>query len=279
MNICYLIIMHHKFEQAARMIRRLAASHVSFVIHVDSRVDEHSFQKLKHDIASVHSIFFARRQRAKWGSYGLLQAMINCIDVAVANCSFDRCVLLSGQDYPIKSNQQIVSYFQEHPRVEFIEAFPKDASDAAAPGWSPYYRFRRYHVWIGHRRRPLPFLVKPPPDFPIYHGSAWWALSRDAVLHLHNEFSKNKKYRRAFRRGFLVEEACLQTMMMNSPFSGNVAGQDTTLAEWTPTSGPHPKVLEVEDFEKLNASPKLFARKFDANVDAQILDMLDAVHV
>ena len=276
MRICYLIIMHHKFEQAARMIRRLAAPHVSFVIHVDSRVDEHSFQRFKRDIAPFYSIFFARRRRAKWGSYSLLQAMINCIDTAVTNCSFDRCVLLSGQDYPIKSNQQIISYFEAHPRVEFIEAFPRDASDATAPGWSPYYRFRLYHIWIGNRRRPLPYLVKPLPDFPIYHGSAWWALSRDAVLYLYNEFFKNGKYRRAFQWGFLVEEACLQTMIMNSPFSDRVAGQDITFTEWPPTSGPHSKVLEVADFETLKASPKLFARKFDADIDVKILDMLDA---
>jgi hypothetical protein len=76
----------------------------------------------------------------------------------------------------------------------------------------------------------------------------------------------------------LVEEACFQTLMMNSPFADRVAGRDMTFAEWTPTSGPHPKIIKSEDFDALIASPNLFARKFDSEIDSNVLDMLDAVH-
>ena len=34
-------------------------------------------------------------------------------------------------------------------------------------------------------------------------------------------------------------------------------------------------MLRSEDFPKLAASPKLFARKFDATVDAGVLDLID----
>ncbi len=43
-----------------------------------------------------------------------------------------------------------------------------------------------------------------------------------------------------------------------------------------PVSGGSPKVLGVEDFERLIASPALFARKFDMTEDSVILDMIDA---
>ena len=41
------------------------------------------------------------------------------------------------------------------------------------------------------------------------------------------------------------------------------------------TGRPAAAVLAVEDFPRLKASPKLFARKFDATVDASVLDAID----
>jgi hypothetical protein len=235
--------------------------------------------KLKADLAVVSRVSFAKRERSKWGSYRLNLAIANCIEAAILSSDkFDRCILISGQDYPIKSQGEILQFFREHPDIEFIEAFPRDASDATAPGWTPYYRFRRYHIWFGNRRRVLPILRKKLPDFPIFHGSLWWALSRDAVLYLASEFKKSGKVCKFFRSGFLVDEACIQTLMMNSLFADRVSGHDLTFAEWTPTSGAHPKVMKSDDFGALIASPKLFARKFDSEIDSNVLDMLDAVH-
>jgi hypothetical protein len=65
---------------------------------------------------------------------------------------------------------------------------------------------------------------------------------------------------------------------MSSPLRSRVAGHNLTYAEWTPTSGPHPKTLGMEDLPSLQSSSKLFARKFDADVDSVVLDELDRRH-
>jgi hypothetical protein len=68
------------------------------------------------------------------------------------------------------------------------------------------------------------------------------------------------------------------TLLMGSPFRSRVAGHNLTYAKWTPTSGPHPKTLGIEDLPSLESSSKLFARKFDADVDSTVLDELDRLH-
>jgi hypothetical protein len=279
MNICYIILLYQKFDQSVRLIRRLSGPNTSFVVHVDAKVSNVAFQKLKEDTAGFGSVFFARRERSRWGSFNVVKAIFNCIRAAILNDDkFDRCILLSGEDYPIKSAEEIIDFFKKNSTLEFIEAFLRDASDRTEPGWSPFYRFRRYHFWINDRRRTVPLLTKRLPDFRIFHGSTWWALSRDAIVYLDRMFAEDERFRMTFRSGFLVEEACIHTMMMNSPFSDRVIGSDTTFAEWTQTSGPHPETLTTSDFDKLVGSKKLFARKFDAAVDSKILDMLDDVH-
>jgi hypothetical protein len=97
-------------------------------------------------------------------------------------------------------------------------------------------------------------------------------------MHASKQFESNRAIRHYFKTSFLVEEAYMPTLMMNSPLARNVAGSDVTFAEWSPTSGPHPKILMTGDFEARLSSGKLFARKFDAKVDAFIMRLLDERH-
>jgi hypothetical protein len=147
-----------------------------------------------------------------------------------------------------------------------------------APGWSPYYRFRRYHLFLGRFHRVLPYTHKGPPPQAIYHGSTWWALTHPALEFIAREFKNNSRLRRYLRTSFLVDEAYVPTLLMGSPFRSRVAGHNLTYAKWTPTSGPHPKTLGIEDLPSLESSSKLFARKFDADVDSTVLDELDRLH-
>lgn len=277
MKICYLILVHNKFDQAARMIGRLAGPHVSFVLHIDKNVAADAVEAFQARLYSFGKVAYARRERARWGSYQQALAIMRCVEAAVdEHPGFDRCVLLSGQDYPIASHERVCQFFEAHREAEFIESFALDLSYVSGPGWTPYYRFRRYHVWFGNRRFVVPGLRKGMPAIPLYHGSTWWALSSGAMHYLASEFRTNHVMRHYLEAGFLVDEVYVPTLMMNSPFASQVTGHNTTYFEFTGTSGPHPKTFVAADFDTLSRSAKLFARKFDAGVDAEILDLLDS---
>ena len=62
MRICYLVLVHHKFDQAARMIRRLAGPDCGFVLHIDRNADPESIQRFRADRRSVDAP--ATRSRA-----------------------------------------------------------------------------------------------------------------------------------------------------------------------------------------------------------------------
>jgi hypothetical protein len=78
-----------------------------------------------------------------------------------------------------------------------------------------------------------------------------------------------------------TDEHFFQTVIANSPFRDRLGRVDSE-----PVLGVHyidwhrgsPKVLGVEDFERLIASPALFARQFETTEDSAILDMID-VHL
>ena len=102
MRICYLVLVHHKFDQAARMIRRLAGSDCGFVLHIDRNADPEAMQRFRADLRSIDGIVYARNVRVRWGGYAQALAIMRSIQAAVDRPErYDRYVLLSGQDYPI----------------------------------------------------------------------------------------------------------------------------------------------------------------------------------
>lgn len=278
-RVCYLVMLHHKFEQALRLLHRLQGPEAGFVLHIDRGANPAHVRALRNNLTALGPIAFARRIRAKWGSYAQARAIMECIRCALERLPrFDRYVLISGQDYPIASGAQIQAFFSKMPQAEYLEAFPCDLSRPDIEHWSPYYRFRCFHFWTGEKHHVLPILRKKPPQAPIFHGSTWWALTRAAIEYVAREFESDKGLRRYFKTSFLVDEAYIPSLIMSSPFAANVRGDNVTFAQWTDTSGPHPKVLGSADLDVLLQSPKLFARKLDASVDESLLNLLDRMH-
>jgi hypothetical protein len=275
-KICYLITLYHKFAQAVRLVRRLSAPNCSFVFHIDSAAEPRQLAQFRSELEDVKGIAYATSVRSRWGSYNAALANIRCFQTALRMGPFDRYVLISGQDYPIASRSEIDEFFAGHTNIEYVEAFARDVTDKDAFGWSPYYRFRRYHVWLGDRRLVLPLLRKgAPPTTRIFHGSEWCALTQAGAEYVADQFEANEALRRYFKTSFLVDEAYIPTLLMNSRFSDRIAGVNLTYEQWTPSSGPHPRVLTQADLGALLASPKLFARKFDSSVDEAVMDRLD----
>jgi hypothetical protein len=271
------VLVHHKFDQALRLIRRLAATDCRFVLHIDSAADADDVSAFRGELEPLNPVY-ARSVQSTWGSYRLALAVMRCVQAAVRQLEpLDRYVLLSGQDYPISAPARITKFFSTHPDKEFIEAIAQDVNDPDVPGWSPYFRFRRYHLWIGNRHLRLPYLRKGTPPLPIFHGSTWWALTRNAMVYISDQFDSNRRLKRYLRTSFLADEAYIPTLMMGSPFASAVMGHNLTFAKWTPNSGPHPKTLIIDDLAELLSSSKLFARKFDALVDETVMNKLDAL--
>lgn len=119
-----------------------------------------------------------------------------------------------------------------------------------------------------------------------YFGQQWWILP-DVVIDEILQFFENKDFCNCIRDCYSCDETFFQTAIMvyadkfgivindEGPFKGYYMNK-----KWyTSFSGEHPIVLTESNFEQIIATKKpstrLFARKFDIDTDAVILDMLD----
>jgi len=61
-------------------------------------------------------------------------------------------------------------------------------------------------------------------------------------------------------------------LLLASSLRDALVNEDLRFMNW---DGYHPKTLRMDDLDSMRASGKLFARKFDIDVDAAVLDELD----
>src|SRR6476660_8705713 len=103
MRIAYLIMAYDQPDHLHRMVKALDCDGVSFYIHIDNKVELSTFRPEMLEKENVH--FLRTRVDIQWMGFSQVEAILMLMQEALKEASrFDYCVLLSGSDYPIKSN-------------------------------------------------------------------------------------------------------------------------------------------------------------------------------
>jgi hypothetical protein len=123
---------------------------------------------------------------------------------------------------------------------------------------------------FGWRARKTPF----DRNWPCWHASSWFALSRRALECVLDYLAGHPECADYYRGTMNADESMLATIAFNSP-ELRVANLTTSYTRWSSSWSAHPDIFRSADFAELSAAKPFFARKFDIAVDADILDELD----
>jgi hypothetical protein len=305
MVINYIILAHKAPEQLRRLVERLNSARTYFYIHIDRTVDKKPFELLLKDKERVTFLPQEKRVPTIWGSYGVTQATLNSIHEVVKDNRHGYTVLISGQCYPIKSNEHIYSFLALNYGYNFIEGF-----ELPAPRWpSSDLRLHHYAFFMSAKRKDIilmpPFSALPLKDlfkkstfkkyakiifvypfeswkllkkrrFPSglkpYGGLAYWALPLETLKFILKFTAENSSFTKYHAYTLYPDEVFIQTIVHN--YFEKVK-PPITFAYWADPTDPSPTTLTTEYWETLKTSKEFFARKFDYNVDAKILDLID----
>lgn len=299
----YLILAHKNPLQLGRMIERLDDGASKFFIHLDAKTPIEPFAAC---LEGAHIRFIEPRERCVWGDFSIVQATIRLMEAASNEQGL--FILMSGQDYPIQSQGYINAFLENNKGFDFIEIEPLEEK------WKPKMvkdKLEHYHILHSEERghsncyapfahcsvfqklRTLMHLLKgrlsqknfkllcslPKRVAPFerqYAGSQFWAFSERtfyAVLHYIREHKATlEEY---YKYTSSPDEIYFHSVLMD------LVAKDSTikLKEQITYVNYFRKnnVFVTEDFDKLtSAKGKLFARKFDTEVDIEILNKLDS---
>ena len=116
--LAYLISAYCDPDHVKQLIDALDVD-ADFYVHIDARVDDAPFRRLLPD--KVH---YVKRHPVSWGGYEQVEYQRELLLAAVESGQpYSHVVCLSGQDYPLWSNQRIHQFFAQHPKGEFIGGY------------------------------------------------------------------------------------------------------------------------------------------------------------
>lgn len=272
MNIAYIILAHKSPWQLIRLVERLDGEHVSFFIHYDRKSEVVDYELIKSTLKKKTNVHFMKRMRTHWGDFSLAWVPVLGIrEILKSPKQFERAIYITGQCYPIKSNSYILDRMAEEPDRSYMEFFPLPTSNWSQGGLDRIQnlhlvRNRRIVVKIKSNRK-IPYQLLP------YGGSGYWCLTREACEYTLNFINIHKKMYPFFLFTKSPVEIFFQTILMNSNLKNKIENENLWYIDWT--RKPAPAILRINDFDVLQKSDKLFARKFDTRVDTEILDMID----
>jgi hypothetical protein len=297
-KIAYVIAAHKNPLQLSRLISRLDGDHADFYIHIDKKVSLTSFKKALKSI-SPDRINFLKQYNATWSEYGIIKAELEALrNIIKANKNHDFIVLLSGQDYPIKSNEYIKAFFYKNKVHSFMEHFPMPFAPWPNGGMD---RVERYHFkLLGKKLAYPPYKIprdkleiiayrmmglffserKLPLEMKPYGGEHWWNFNMDVAKFILEFLDDHPEYYNFHRYSFCADEMFFQTLLLNCTnfkIKNLIINNDLRYYDWS-EGKDSPKTLKMEDLDKLIESDKLFARKFNSKIDEKVLDELDRLY-
>lgn len=275
MKIAHLILTHENHLQLKRLIQRLAHPNANFYIHIDLKTNINPFLYLQSD--KVH--FIAKRINVQWGAYSLVQATVNGLEeILKSEISHDYINLLSGQDYPLKSTNEIHDFFEKTPNKAFMHTLSiENEWQEAIPRLTKYHLSNYTFSGKYTLEKWLNFLLpqrKMPNNLIAVGRSQWFTITSQHAKYIVTYLQENQNVKRFFELTWGSDEFVFQTILFNSIYQKDMVNDNLRYIDWSEKKAS-PKTLTMNDLQNLVESGKLFARKFNEHVDNHIMDKLD----
>lgn len=272
MRFAYFISLHHKPYQFEWLFNAIYNADDIFLIHIDLKTRS-GIRKDRRGVARAVAALVEGRPNVRlmpsrysnWGGWSLSKLTLDAIDILLRlDPDWTHFINLSGQCYPTKSRGEIVDRIGQAGERQFVQLRP--FADLPADDW---HLRRAWMIETPVRAFALPIARRPPATFSLEHKGAQWVMLTRRFCEWQREAPLRRAVSRYLSFAHLSDELVFQALTLNGPFREAVTDDYGRSILW-----PGPKLLTVQDAGWLAHAPGLFGRKFDAAVDAEILETL-----
>lgn len=270
--IAYFLLVHRYPAQFQRLFKAIYVPGNEYVVHVDKSSGKALAREVSTFLAPYQGVEILEPKDALWGGYSLVEAELRGMArLLEMGDRWTHYINLSGQDFPLKSQNYICQFFAAHPNKQFIRALDqrKERPDTLNRISHRFVEENGGITATGEAR------AYPAGDTPFI-GTQWKAVTRSFCEFVCHDPSV-ERFKTFYRNSFIADESFFQTVIMNSGDQGIVMNDDLRMIDWVPDGDIklRPRNYDVLDFKELQLSTDLFARKFDAETNCEILTLLE----
>jgi hypothetical protein len=303
----YCILAHTNPEQVKNLVIALNDEFSKFYIHIDKNCEINLFKEI---ITGTNILFINKRYESNWGSIGIVLATIEIFKTVISNENKNEkgfFLLLSGSDYPLKSNKFITNFLIKNYDYNFIDISPINVC------WSENEIERRLNQYSFFKSNNRNKILSIPPviskgfyknfyknlkkiyeliksddrnDFFLllkkrknritsYGGSQWITLNKNTVKIILEWISNNPNFLKFHKFTFVPDEFFFQSIIKS--IDNIKIKKSLTYVNWTRKNVELPVVFKSHDISELKLLDEnvLFARKFNILKDKEIIKKIE----
>ncbi len=285
----YMIIAHNQFELLEKLIRALDDVRNDIYVHIDAKVMDFDFEHFKGITKHSGVVFINDRESIAWGDSSMVKAEMKLLESAVNNEHKEKPYsyyhLISGVDLPIKSNDEIHAFFDDNQGKEFVHYTDNEVGESSVNRLRYYHFFRKKRNTFNKILGQLLLIPQKAAgfnrlekfvDIKVQKGAQWFSITDDLAKYIVDNLVK---YEMVFSHSYCADEVFIQTIVESTDFKDrlfmpNCNNDHFACARLIDWERGNPYVWRKEDYDEIKSSPCMFARKFDMNVDSEIIAML-----
>lgn len=290
MKQAILLMAHKNYYQLEKLINYFCGR-CDIYIHLDKKSDltKEEIIKLK-SLDGVCAVY--QKYKVNWGAFSILQTEMYLLEKALNKDKYGYFHLISGQDYPLKSLNSFLHFFETTPIKGFVNTnhMPNKLVDENTFQRLQYHYFMDWFNYktesgqdiidkivdfqkkIGYKRR------IPDQMWHLYCGSAWFSIDYDVAKYLLFYTKYKPSFYHRMRTTFVPEEVYVSTVILNSPFKLSInCNDDCREILWDKTKNvDSPQIASLEHIKRMIKRPNaFFARKFELDKSEEVIDFLD----
>ena len=179
--LAFIVTVHKELELFVRLLRAIYMPQNVYCIHVDAKAPSEYQAAVRKLVSCFENTFLSSRsETVTYAGFSRLQADLNCMkDLVRSKIGWRKVVNLCGQDFPVKTNLELVQYMQSK------EWKDRNMTPGIKQPVHMRYRTRLQHKEItgSHVTQKGKGLHKGPPphNLQVYFGTAYYALTRAFV--------------------------------------------------------------------------------------------------
>lgn len=247
-------------------------------IHIDKKVQVPQY--IEEKLGENPNVkFIGQLYIVNWGGMHHVDAIIALSKIALNDKENAFFHLISGNDIRTATEETFfgidMSYcymeifmlpndqWQQQGMDRFLLFHPLDRLDIRSQRQSEiYYRYIKWQTFHKVRRQ--------LPKSQLYGGSTWWSMNRLHLTYIIDNINKDGLYN-ALQNTFVPEESLFPSIIMNSQYSYFVYKNNLRYIDWNYRNNNIPAILDESDFEKIEQSQCLFARKINSEYSSKLI--------
>ncbi|CAJ1070113.1 beta-1%2C3-galactosyl-O-glycosyl-glycoprotein beta-1,6-N-acetylglucosaminyltransferase 4-like [Xyrichtys novacula] len=293
--IAYSLVVHKYAWMVERLIKAIYSPVNIYCIHYDEKSSAEFKSAIRGLAGCLPNVFItSKREVVDYAGFTRLQADLNCLsDLLRSEVMWKYIINLCGQDFPLRTNIELVSELKELNGANMLETF--------RPSEYKKKRFKFHHelrdTKYEYKKSPKATekLKSPPPyDIEMFVGSAYFVLSRDFIVYM-NSSAVVKDFLKWSEDTYSPDEHFWATLVRIPGVPGEVSRVQsditglmvkTRLVKWKfqegkkypPCTGKHRRsvcIFGAAEIRWLLNCGHWFANKFDTKVDPIAIQCLE----